>query len=137
MCRAGLHRLYGETKRNPARISERRSLSWRRFVQTTRSHWEPTHRSHVCSQHFVSLDFVNDVEYQKGYAKKRVISKTAVPTIFPSKLSVSQRSGPPQSADSEATYGYRSVRVLRLILLLLHTFSQCRWCSWWLAHVWF
>ena len=40
-----------------------------------------------------------------------------------------------QSADSEATY--RSVRVLRLILLLLHTFSQCRWCSWWLVHVWF
>ena len=61
----------------------RRSLSWRRFVQTTRSHWEPTHHSHVCSQHFISLDFVNDVEYQKGYAKKRVISKTAVPAIFP------------------------------------------------------
>ena len=40
-----------------------------------------------------------------------------------------------QSADSEATY--RSVRVLQLILLLLNTFSQCRWCSWWLVHVWF
>ena len=69
----------------------RRQL-WRRFVQTTRNHWEPTRYSHVCSQHFVSRDFVNDVEYQMGYATKRVISKTAVPTIFASKVSDSQRS---------------------------------------------
>ena len=40
----------------------------------------------------VSRDFVNDVEYQLGYAKKRVISKTAVPTIFPSKVSDSRGS---------------------------------------------
>ena len=40
----------------------------------------------------LSLDFVNDDENQKGYAKKRVINKTAVPAIFPSKLSDSQRS---------------------------------------------
>ena len=112
---------------------KQRSL-WRRFVQTTRSLWEPTHHSHVCSQRFVSLDFVNDVEYQKGYAKKRVISKTAVPTIFPSKLSDSQRSVGGLGGNVP---WYCSVRVLRLILLLLHTFSQCRWCSWWLVHVWF
>ena len=68
-----------------------RSLWWR-FVQTTRSHSVPTHHSYVSSQHFISLDFVNDVESQKGYAKKRVINKTAVPAIFPSKLSDSQRS---------------------------------------------
>ena len=65
---------------------------WRRCVQTARSHWEPTCYSHVCSQHFVSVDFVNNVEYQMGYAKKRVTSKTAVSTIFPLKLSDSQRS---------------------------------------------
>ena len=36
-----------------------------------------------------------------GFAKKRVISKTAVPTIFPSKLALSQRSLS-QSLDAEA-----------------------------------
>ena len=65
---------------------------WRPFVQTTPSHCEPTRHSHVCSQHFVSREFVNDVEYQMDYVKKRVISKTVVPTIFPSKVSDSQRS---------------------------------------------
>ena len=73
------------------KVRARRSL-WRHFIQTTRSHLEPTRHSHVCSQNFISLDFVNDFESQKGYAKKRVISKTAVPAIFPSKLSDSQRS---------------------------------------------
>ena len=85
----------------------RRSL-WRRFVQTTRSHWEPTRHSQLYSKHYISCDFVNDVEYQMGYAKKRVISKTAVPTIFPSKVSDSQCSVDGLGGNDE--FGARRVR---------------------------
>ena len=110
----------------------RRSL-WRRFVQTTRSLWEPTHHSHVCSQHVVSPDFVNDVEYRRATQRNESSARLLYRQFFHQNCLIRNA----QSADSEATYRYRSVRVLRLILLLLHTFSQCRWCSWWLVHVWF
>ncbi len=95
MCRAGLNRLYGETKRNPARISETAGKTQLIMAAFRPDDAKPlgAGASLPCvRQHFVSLDFVNDVEYQKGYAKKRVISTTAVPTIFPSKLSDSRRS---------------------------------------------
>ena len=72
--------------------------------------------SHVCSQHYVSLDFINDVESHKDYAKKRVINKAAVLAFFPSKLSDSQRSVT-KSRRTRRQVG--SMRVLRLILLEL------------------
>ena len=70
---------------------ERRQL-WRRFVQTTRSHWKPTGHSHVCSSHTSFLLTLLTMSNTMGFEKKRVISKTAVPTSFPSKLALSQRS---------------------------------------------
>ena len=63
----------------------------------------PTRHSHVCSPHFVSLDFVNDVEYY-WLRKERVINKTAVPTMFPSKCAISQRSLS-QPLDAEGRLG--------------------------------
>ena len=52
-------------------------VSYRRREAT-----EPTPCSHVCSQHFVSHDFVNNVEYQMGYAKKREDQQDGCPDNF-------------------------------------------------------
>ena len=54
----------------------RRQL-WRHFIQMTRSHWEPRRHSHVCSPHFVSLDFINDVEYygHRNESSARLLSQ--------------------------------------------------------------
>ena len=57
---------------------------WSRFVQTTRSHWEPTRHSHVCSPQFVSLDFINDVEYY-GLRKETSHRQDCCPNNFPIK----------------------------------------------------
>ena len=95
MFRAGLHRRYGETKRNCTNF--RKSL-WRRFVQTMRSHWEPTRHSHVCRPHYVSLDFINDVEYY-GLRKETSHQQDCCPNHLPSKLVVATLT---QVVDTEA-----------------------------------
>ena len=37
---------------------------------------------HMCSQHFVSYDFVNNVEYQMGHSKKREDQQDCCPDNF-------------------------------------------------------
>ena len=88
--RAGLCRRFGETKRDPARISETAGktpvsyggVSYRRLEATD---WERTRQSHVCSPHFVSLDFINDVEYY-GLRKETSLQQDCCPNFFQSKL---------------------------------------------------
>ena len=84
----------GEIKRNPAQISERAGktqLMAAFYPDDAKPLGADASLPCVhCSQHLVNLDLVNDVEYHMVFAKKRVISKTAVPTIFLSKLSDSQ-----------------------------------------------
>ena len=82
--RAGLCRRFGETKRDPARISERAGktpvmAAFRRRLEAT--DWERTRQSHVCSPHFVSLDFINDVEYY-GLRKETSLQQDCCPNLF-------------------------------------------------------
>ena len=57
----------------------------------------------MCAVHTSFLLTLLTMSNTMGFAKKRVISKTAVPTMFPSKLALSQRSQTlSQSLDAEA-----------------------------------
>ena len=58
----------------------RRQL-WRRFVKTTQSHCERMCHSYVCSPHFVSLDFINDVEHY-GLRKETSHRQDCCPNHF-------------------------------------------------------
>ena len=43
--------------------------------------WERTRQSHVCSPHFVYLDFINDVEYY-GLRKETSLQQDCCPNFF-------------------------------------------------------
>ena len=91
-----MRRRYGETKRDPARISEsgpaRRQL-WRRVSYLDDSKRLGSRRvTPMCAVHTSFLLTLLTMSNTIGFAKKRVINKTAVPTMFPSKRAVSQRS---------------------------------------------
>ena len=71
-------------------------VSYRRLEATGSGRVTP-----MCAVHTSFLLTLLTMSNTMSFAKKRVISKTAVPTIFPSKLALSKRSLS-QSLDAEA-----------------------------------
>ncbi|KAM9321784.1 uncharacterized protein KZ484_021857 [Pholidichthys leucotaenia] len=59
--------------------------AWVKFVQKTRKHWNDVGRTpYMCSRHFVDSDFKNKMQCEMKFAKRLLIKKTAIPTIYPS-----------------------------------------------------
>ena len=110
--RAGLCRRYGETKRDYANFRNCRQdashggVSYRRLEATGSGRVTP-----MCAVHTSFLLTLLTMSNTMGFAKKRVISKTAVPTIFPSKLALSQCSLS-QSLDAEARLSWAGQRTV-------------------------
>ena len=135
MCRAGLHRLYGETKRNPARISETAGKMQLSYGGVSSRRCEATGSRRITPMCAVNTSFLLTLLTMSNTRRATQRNESSARLLYRQFFHQNSLIRNAQSADSEATY--RSVRVLRLILLLLHTFSQCRWCSWWLVHLWF
>ncbi len=57
---------------------------WTRFVLRTRAKWKgPGKWSQICSKHFNPVDFENHMKYEMGVAKKLLLKRGAVPSIYP------------------------------------------------------
>ena len=103
--RAGLCRRFGETKRDPARISERAGktpvmAAFR--IDDSKPLTGSGRVSPMCAVHTSFLLTLLTMSNTMGFAKKRVFSKTAVPNFFnQNSLALSQRSLS-QSLDAEA-----------------------------------
>ena len=87
--RAGLCRRFGETKRDPAQISERAGntpvmVAFR--IDDSKPLTGSGRVSPMCAVHTSFLLTLLTMSNTMGFAKKRVISKTAVPIFFRSKL---------------------------------------------------
>ena len=102
---AGLCRRFGETKRDPARISERAGktpvmAAFR--IDDSKPLTVSGRVSPMCAVHTSFLLTLLTMSNTMGFAKKRVFNKTAVPIFFnQNSLALSQRSLS-QSLDAEA-----------------------------------
>ena len=86
---AGLCRRFGETKRDPARISERvgKTPVMAAFrIDDSKPLTGSGRVSPMCAVHTSFLLTLLTMSNTMGFAKKRVFSKTAVPIFFQSKL---------------------------------------------------
>ena len=107
LVRAGLCRRFGETKCDPARISERAGrtpvmAAFRIYIDDSKPLTGSGRVSPMCAVHTSFLLTLLTMSNTMGFAKKRVFSKTAVPIFFnQNSLALLQRSLS-QSLDAEA-----------------------------------
>ena len=81
--------------------------SWTRFVQRTRDRWHPTNTSYICSKHFTSDSYHNWMQYEMGLAKKLILKKEAIPTIYPDVTNMTRP--PPVTSSTVSSAPVRSV----------------------------
>ena len=57
-------------------------LAWKAFVRRTRSPWDDTLASKICSDHFLPESFANLTIWKMGHCQRLELLPNAVPTIF-------------------------------------------------------
>jgi len=61
---------------------QKTGMAWKHFVQWTFDRWHLTSTSYICHNHH------NWMQYDKGQAKRLILKKDAVPTVYPANINI-------------------------------------------------